>query len=131
MTKPFLSTRDFSKKFLFLFFALFIFPRFCPAAPPEETIPFEHLDYLKVVPPLYPELARRNGWEGTVVLKTLIEKDGTCASAIIEKSSGHIILDQAALQAVKKWEFFPARVGNISYPSLTRIPIRFALADKK
>ena len=129
--KPSFSNDHFSKQLLFLIFVFFIFSKFCSAVPSEEAIPFENLDYLKIEPPTYPELARRSGWEGTVVLKTLIERDGSCVSAMVEKSSGHLILDQAALQAVRKWEFSPARIGDFPYPSLTRIPIRFALADKK
>ena len=89
------------------------------------------LDYLQVSPPAYPDVARQRGWEGTVILKALVDKDGTCSQVAVEKSSGHDILDDAATEAVKDWEFSPARMGDSPYPALTRIPVRFVLSGKK
>ena len=88
------------------------------------------LDYFKMVPPAYPEFARQKGWQGTVVLKALVEEDGTCSRVEVEQSSGHGVLDRSAVQAVKQWEFSPARFGNNPYAVLTRVPVRFILTDK-
>jgi len=49
----------------------------------------------------YPYLARRNGWEGQVVVKAIIRNDGYLVHAEIERSSGYRILDQDALQLVR------------------------------
>ena len=89
------------------------------------------LDYLQVSPPAYPALARERGWEGTVIVKALVEKDGACSQVAVEKSSGHALLDNSAVKAIKEWEFSPARFGNSPYAALTRIPVRFALTGKK
>lgn len=86
--------------------------------------------YLKNPAPLYPNPARENGWQGVVILKVLVQKDGTAGEVIVEKSSGHQILDRAALSTVKKWHFLPSRIGNIPLVSWVQIPIRFVLENK-
>jgi protein TonB len=49
----------------------------------------------------YPASARLNGLEGRVVLKVVIRADGELADVSVAKSSGHAILDAAAMEAVK------------------------------
>lgn len=49
----------------------------------------------------YPNIARMNGQEGKVILKAIIRSDGQLASVFIQKSSGHSVLDEAAIEAVK------------------------------
>lgn len=50
----------------------------------------------------YPSTARLNGWEGKVVLKVSIKKDGQLKDVEVVKSSGHESLDQAAMEAVRR-----------------------------
>jgi protein TonB len=54
-------------------------------------------------PPRYPLVARRKGWEGTVVIELRVSDSGRVQEARIEKSSGYAILDDAALGAVRNW----------------------------
>jgi len=49
----------------------------------------------------YPSSARLNGQEGKVILKAVIRADGQLAEVSVQKSSGHTILDTAAMEAVK------------------------------
>ena len=49
----------------------------------------------------YPSSARLNGQEGKVVLKAVIRSDGHLAEVSVQKSSGHQILDAAAIELVK------------------------------
>ncbi|HJT22361.1 MAG TPA: TonB family protein [Nitrospira sp.] len=49
----------------------------------------------------YPSAARLNGLEGKVVLKAIIRSDGHLAEVSVQKSSGHSVLDEAAMEAVK------------------------------
>jgi len=49
----------------------------------------------------YPNSARMNGQEGKVVLKAVIRSDGQLADVSVQKSSGHSVLDAAAIEAVK------------------------------
>ena len=49
----------------------------------------------------YPSSARLNGLEGKVVLKAIIRSDGHLAELSVQKSSGHTVLDEAAMEAVR------------------------------
>ncbi|MBI2094801.1 MAG: energy transducer TonB [Candidatus Omnitrophica bacterium] len=77
--------------------------------------------------PVYPELARRRGWEGLVVLKVLVEKEGLASKTLVKKSSGHTVLDRAALETVRLWRFSPARFGDMVFSSWVEVPVRFVL----
>ena len=86
-------------------------------------------DYLKNPVPVYPESAHRRGYEGTVFLKTLVDKNGFPIKVEIEQSSGHKVLDEAALDAVKAWQFRPARIGDLAIESTVRVPVKFDLKN--
>ena len=77
--------------------------------------------------PLYPRVARESGWEGTVVVRTLITPDGIPSQLEIRKSCGHEALDLAAQEAIKTWKFQPAKDGNIPVAKWVDIPIKFDL----
>jgi protein TonB len=79
--------------------------------------------------PRYPESARRNGKEGRVLLRVLVNEEGRSASVEVNRSSGIEALDQAAVEAIKHWRFAPARVGETPVDSWVRIPIDFRLTD--
>jgi protein TonB len=49
----------------------------------------------------YPGLARRNGWEGMVLIKVVLGGDGRLLSADIQQSSGYETLDQDALRVLR------------------------------
>lgn len=78
-------------------------------------------------PPPYPILARRNGWEGEVVLEMVISRSGDCKRARVVASSGYKILDKAAWRAAKQWKFVPAKKNNIPVESTTIVPVVFRL----
>ncbi len=77
----------------------------------------------------YPAAARRLGLEGTVRVLVEIGTDGAVISDEVYSSSGHRLLDLAALDAVKKARFLPALKNG--RPVIARIlwPIRFRLTD--
>ena len=79
--------------------------------------------------PRYPESARRDGKEGRVLLRILVNEEGRTASVQVNRSSGVESLDQAALEAIKRWRFSPARLGDKPVESWVRIPIDFRLTD--
>ena len=87
-------------------------------------------DYLKNPAPIYPELAREMGWEGVTLLRVFVQSNGNPEEIEVENSSGHKILDDAAVKAVKKWKFKPAGIGNVSFSTWVKIPVRFTLVDK-
>lgn len=78
-------------------------------------------------PPLYPRLARQRGWEGLVALRVRVSAAGEVLEAWVEHSSGHGVLDQAALKAVQSWRFRPAREGLRAVAGVARVPIEFRL----
>ena len=77
--------------------------------------------------PKYPPAARRAGQQGTVTLSFTIGSSGEVISARIAKSSGYILLDNAALSAIRSWRFKPARnaLGEaVSYSYTLPVPFR-------
>ncbi len=77
----------------------------------------------------YPPAARKRGWEGTVVLRITISREGTVEQAVVHTSSGFPILDESALQTVQTWEFEPARDGEFAVPATVEQSIRFTLDE--
>lgn len=89
----------------------------------EETL----ADLSKNQPPGYPLQAVRLKLEGVVMLRLRIAVTGLVASIELIKSSGHPMLDQAAIDAVKRWEGKPARRWGQPIESSVRLPVRFRL----
>ena len=81
--------------------------------------------------PDYPESARREGREGRVLLRVLVDDQGQSKKVEINISSGSDALDRAAAEAIRRWRFLPARDGDKPVESWLRIPIEFHLADAK
>lgn len=77
--------------------------------------------------PKYPPLAREKGYEGTVYLRVLVRADGRVGQLAIDRSSGHEILDRAAVDSVKGWAFLPAKKGGKPVESWVLLPVKFAL----
>ncbi|MFQ5681665.1 MAG: energy transducer TonB [Candidatus Binatia bacterium] len=77
--------------------------------------------------PEYPKKARKEGWEGTTVLRVLVDEQGNSRRIQITRSSGFESLDQVAVKAVKRWHFHPAQRGAKPVPSWVKIPIVFRL----
>jgi len=76
-------------------------------------------------PPRYPEDAVRQRVEGTVILEILIEASGSVGGVRILQSIP--LLDEAAVQAVRRWKFSPARKHGQAVPSLAKAPLRFRI----
>ncbi len=76
----------------------------------------------------YPEIARRAGLEGLVIVQVIVEPDGRPSHPTILKSAGDI-LDQAAIKAVMKLRFKPGKQRGKPVRVRYAIPIRFKLKD--
>jgi protein TonB len=96
-------------------------------APAVATQPDFRAAYLNNPPPRYPLAARRQGEEGTVMLRVLVDRSGRAAGVELERSSGSSRLDQAAIEAVKSWRFVPAKRGSESVDATVLVPIIFKL----
>ena len=86
--------------------------------------------YLHNPPPSYPWQARRMGIEGRVVLQVEILQNGNAGRIEIRQSSGHELLDQAAIKAVGGWRFDPARIAGTPITAWADVPISFRLTDR-
>jgi protein TonB len=75
----------------------------------------------------YPRIARRRGWEGTVILKVLVGVDGKVEDLQILESSGHGILDNAAKDSVRGWRFEPWKRGDESIEMWGKVIVSFKL----
>jgi protein TonB len=77
--------------------------------------------------PDYPPLALRRGWQGTVRLRVALDPEGHPTHVDLAASSGHPMLDEAALAAVRRWRFSPAtRVGK-PVAATVEVPIVFKI----
>ncbi len=85
--------------------------------------------YLSNPKPAYPAEARQRRQQGLVVLTVFITGEGRPQRVDVTQSSGHVLLDEAALGAVRQWQFTPARIGNLPIASQVEVPIRFKLSE--
>jgi protein TonB len=97
------------------------------ASPPRST----GARYGQNPTPPYPSEARRRGWEGTVLLMVEIRENGRPERVTIKESSGHSVLDDAALGAVGRWTFVPAQQDGKPVRSVAEVPIIFSLRDRR
>lgn len=79
--------------------------------------------------PEYPIPSRRRREEGIVLLDVAVDADGKPSSISLNRSSGYPLLDRAALDAVRRWTFEPARAGGVPMFSRVVVPVRFSLSE--
>lgn len=71
---------------------------------------------------LYPPEAVARGLEGEVLVLVFLDESGTAVAARVERSSGHALLDDAAVAAARTLRSLPAEA-----PRETLLPVRFRL----
>lgn len=100
-----------------------------PASPGAESAPSspEPLGALENKSPQYPKLARQRGQEGEVTLRVEVSAQGQAMHVSVLKSSGHSLLDKAALEAVRKWSFRPASLNGGPIPGEAVVSVEFRL----
>ncbi len=97
--------------------------------PPPDFVPVEKQP--QPIPgsspsPVYPEIARRAGVEGTVWVKIWVDKEGNAKKAMILKSDAPLF-DEPAKEAAMKWKFTPAIMNNGPVAVWVSIPFKFRL----
>ncbi len=98
-----------------------------PGLPDRE--PDYQAAYLNNPVPAYPMVARRMGWQGRVVLNVEVLSSGLPGQVRLHQSSGHDVLDNAAMQAVRGWRFVAARQGGQMVTKWFLVPIPFILKE--
>jgi len=96
-----------------------------PAAVTRPSIPA----YAHNPAPDYPQSARWEREEGTVVLRVLINAAGLPEKITIARSSGYTSLNRAAEKAVQHWRFVPGTRDGKPITMQVDVPIRFSLND--
>jgi protein TonB len=79
------------------------------------------------VKPVYPPLAKQARIQGVVVLEAEISKEGTIDN--LKVITGHPLLIQAAIDAVKQWRYKPTMLNNEPVPVVTTITVNFAFSQ--
>jgi len=95
--------------------------------PPPDFVPYEKAPQIvKRITPVYPEIARKAGLEGTVWVKIWVGKEGKPRKVMIQKSASDIF-DQAAIDAANQFVFTPAMMQNGPVDVWVSIPFHFRL----
>lgn len=96
---------------------------------PKPPVSISPVRYAQTQTPRYPGKARRAGWQGTTVLRVLVDSEGYPDRVTLGRTSGFDILDVEAMRAVRHWKFHPAHKGINAIPSWVRIPVAFRLKE--
>lgn len=83
--------------------------------------------FLKNPQPSYPVFAKKRQQQGIVMLKVKVSIEGKAEVIELAESSGFSLLDEAAQLAVAKWQFIPARRGDVVIAASVIVPVRFAI----
>lgn len=96
----------------------------------EESLVTPRVDagHLNNPAPGYPSASRRLGEQGQVLLDVLILSDGSVGEIKVKRTSGFPRLDNAAVDAVRRWRYQPARRGNTPIAYWYVQPVQFSLA---
>ncbi len=95
---------------------------------PGQPLSGMQLEYASTPPPPYPRDAFREGLQGQVLLKILVDTDGAPLEVVVSRSSGHRVLDDAARRFVlKHWRFRPALRNGQPVQAYGMVPIDFTL----
>jgi protein TonB len=95
----------------------------------QQGAPAQDLKTANRVDPTYPPASRRAGEQGTVRLKVLVDTNGRPSNVTVSQSSGFPRLDEAAIQAVKKWKFEAATDGTNKIQAYTQVAVTFKLTE--
>ena len=79
----------------------------------------------KHIDPRYPEMARAARVSGVVILETVIGPDGRVTDVKILRSVP--LLDDAALEAVRQWEYTPTLLNGVPVPVIMTVTVNFQL----
>jgi len=92
-----------------------------------ESEPIFDAQYLNNPAPLYPKTARDRGIEGKVLLEVVVKDDGSALNVKLLSSSGSSLLDESAIEAVKNWQFIPAKKFGKFVQAKVIVPIEFKI----
>ena len=99
-----------------------------PSGPQVKFIPYDDPPVpLTPIKPKYPEIAQEAGIEGTVFIQAFIDKKGRVIETTIIKGIPNTGLDEAAIKAIRKTRFRPAKQRERAVGVWISIPVNFKL----
>tara|TARA_Y100000590_G_scaffold159432_1_gene182893 strand:+ start:10845 stop:11459 length:615 start_codon:yes stop_codon:yes gene_type:complete len=99
-----------------------------PSGPKVIFIPYDDPPQaLSPIRPSYPEIAQEAGIEGVVVVQAFIDKKGRVKETLILKGVPNTGLDEAAMEAIRKTRFRPAKQRERAVGVWISIPVNFKL----
>ena len=99
-----------------------------PSGPQVKFIPYDDPPVpLTPIKPKYPEIAQEAGIEGTVFIQAFIDKKGRVIETTIIKGIPNTGLDEAAIEAIRKTRFRPAKQRERAVGVWISIPVNFKL----
>jgi periplasmic protein TonB len=97
-----------------------------PTSHPPRVSRMMEGNLIQRVQPVYPILARQARIQGTVVLRAVISREGTIEK--LQVASGHPLLVQAAIDAVRQWRYRPYLLNNEPVEVDTQVTVNFVLS---
>lgn len=79
--------------------------------------------------PPYPSAARQLGIEGIVLVRVVVTVAGEVGDVSVVESSSHQILDDAAVEAVRKWSFEPALRDGVPTEQGVKVRVKFKIVE--
>jgi len=99
-----------------------------PSGPKVTFIPYDDPPVaMSPIRPVYPEIAQEAGIEGTVVVQAFIDDKGRVKETLILKGVPNTGLDEAAMEAIRKTRFKPAKQRERAVGVWISIPVNFRL----
>ncbi|QJI37893.1 energy transducer TonB [Pseudomonas sp. ADAK13] len=98
-----------------------------PASPPHPKTLTRGVEYVHEPQPEYPDSAREEGHEGTVILRVLVDEHGKPGAVDVVRSSGFGNLDEAGRAAVRGALFKPYLDEGHAVSVYVIVPLRFQL----
>ena len=79
---------------------------------------------------VYPALARKQGWQGIVTVRLQVEADGLLKKIRIRQSSGYNVLDDSAINSLRKIRRLGAKERYLDRPHRLTLRVVYQLTDK-
>jgi len=99
-----------------------------PSGPKVVFIPYDDPPVaMTPIRPRYPEIAQEAGIEGVVVVQAFIDEKGRVKETLILKGVPNTGLDEAAMEAIRKTRFRPAKQRERAVGVWISIPVNFRL----
>jgi TonB family protein len=77
--------------------------------------------------PVYPDTAKKDGIEGNIVLKFVVDERGIVYNPEVLEADPNGVFEESALSAITKFKFIPAKRNNVPVKSTVYLPIKYEI----